>query len=293
MLMTVYILLNHFTAARGEVSMCTLIHICIYIKWIIWQFLMCWMGWGAGQTQRKGQPCTWICLSDGFGAVNDFPGMRCRSWVNPDLFRPDARGSGAPAPSSWQSSWLLCAAQHRSAQIPDCQRWRFHHHTALFQLCWAGLVLPGAQGKDHTKVDFCLAFFSSSKLTECLNVLSGLISVAVKVEVTSCLVQKSASCLYLTAQTASVGCVRPSTQTREWLSLKLGTTNTLCLIPATSLCFPKVSPHPSSTQDAREQQQKAGKNFTWKKHHCKGCADQTLPECWMKLSVLLSGLSDR
>lgn len=94
--------------------------------------------------------------------------------------------------------------------------------------------------------------------------LLGLISVAVKVEVTSCLVQKSASCLYLTAQTASVGCVRPSTRNCEWLSLKLGSTNTLCLIPATSLCFPKVSPHPSSTQDAREQQQKAGKNFAWK-----------------------------
>lgn len=65
------------------------------------------------------------------------------------------------------------------------------------------------------------------------------------------------------------------------------------LIQSTSLCFPKMSPCPSITEDAREQQQKAGKNFIWKEHHCKRCADQSAPECWINLSVLLPGLSDR
>lgn len=59
MLMTVYILLNHFTAAGGEVSMCTLIHICIYVKWIIWQFLVCWVNgcaeWDGEQDWPRGK----------------------------------------------------------------------------------------------------------------------------------------------------------------------------------------------------------------------------------------------
>lgn len=105
--------------------------------------------------------------------------------------------------------------------------------------------------------------------------LSGLISAAIKVKVTSCLIQKSASCLCLIAHAASFGCVRSSTQNHEWLLLKLGSMNTLCLIQATSLCFPKNSPYPSSTGDARQQQQKAGKNFTRKEHHCKRCAEQS------------------
>lgn len=56
-------------------------------------------------------------------------------------------------------------------------------------------------------MDFRFAFFFSSKLTECLTVLSGLISVAMKVEVIPCFIPKSASSLYLIAHAASFGCV--------------------------------------------------------------------------------------
>lgn len=118
-----------------------------------------------------------------------------------------------------------------------------------------------------------------------------MISVASKVEVISCLIQKSASCLYLTAHAASFGCVRPSTWNHEWVLLKLGSLNTLCLIQTTSLCFPKNSPFPSSTGDARQQHRKEGRISHEKSTTARGVQDNP-PECWMNLSVLLSGLSD-
>lgn len=164
--------------------------------------LMCWMGWGAGQIQRKAQPCVWMCLTDFSSAVNNFPWMRCRSRVNNYLFSLDAQASCAPC--TVQLAFLLTGLcfwgteAQRSLAIRDegLAITQLNLSTVCFHRRFWFSLTP--REKITIMWTFVLLFVFSYKLIKCLNVLSDLISVAVKVQVTSCLIQTSASYLYLT-----------------------------------------------------------------------------------------------
>lgn len=208
MLMMVYILLNHFITARGKVYICMLIHIYVY-KMNNWQRLaifdvlnelMCWMGWGAAQIQRKTQSCIWICLTDFSSAVNNFPWMRCRSRVDNYLFSLDAQASCAPC--TVQLAFLLTGLCFSGIKVQRSLTPRGEGLTVI-QLnfstpCFGRRFWFSLMPTEKITITwaFVLLFFSC-KLTKCLNVLSDLISVATKVQVTSCLIQNSASYLYL------------------------------------------------------------------------------------------------
>ena len=102
------------------------------------------------------------------------------------------------SPAGISPDWSVLF-RHRSAEIPDYQRWRFNYHTAKLQHCYFGQrfwfsLMP--REKMTIMWTFALPFFPY-KLTKCLNVLSDSISVAMKVQVTSCLIQNSATHLYL------------------------------------------------------------------------------------------------